>query len=230
MFLQGYSSLVPTTTIVTQGAPRISYQFQIKEIKSLMSLYKDDNAYKRIRKNKLNLIKFEDYRAFVAKLKIKNYSSTAEQKVDEYKLERTLGFELIKKILKAKHELDTIILDDLISLYKLPDIESRQKVADIYVNSIKSRSLEWNKIISKTTETTQKIADEAYSNIHYLVEELPYEHDSSAIENYLKGRYINDFTLGKDFEEVDFKSLMKRIQLLYHPLVEAQKSNKSSGD
>ncbi|MCM3625528.1 class A beta-lactamase-related serine hydrolase [Brevibacillus borstelensis] len=193
-------------------------------------------TYKRIVSDKgyLQKMTFKEYKELVTLLSDEIDQSQALYKnVATYKLEKRLGFEALKAVLKAlsecrekNHVPDQIAARDLITILQLPFLSERQRYAKVYPDLDLLEQMKWRieiKGILMFTQacilaTKQKLAE---SNDSILQPE-----DWERFQTlYIPKSYENDYKLRKDFRSDDFTLIMTELDKLNMLILEESKKS-----
>lgn len=174
-------------------------------------------TYKRLlsKTGTFSKITFTDYKQFVEKLSedIKVNRLYLFKNVQYYKLEKRLGFELMKAVLRSVRicqdngENPEEVLSSLSYLNNLPLINDRQKYADVFPSLNKIERERWRIEV----EGLQRFIGYVYTDSKERIQELPKEEiftekmiaEFQSI--YADQLFKNDYKLRKDFNSNHFK-------------------------
>ncbi|MGB4430527.1 MAG: hypothetical protein WBJ15_01605 [Limnochordia bacterium] len=220
-------NLMNVENMLTKGEgwkPRDIYAFQDNEVKVLEENFHEE-TYKRIRRNSLHLIDFKNYEKLVEILKAEISEDDLEnQSVRLYKLEKRFNLEIIKTILKAKNQIEKMILEDLILVMMIPDIEGRHEYVELYQTMLEQIALVWrNQILNLVvilSETISRFKD-TYPPPKGFGSRDDIPHPERHI--YREGRYMSESKFEEDFDESDFKDLMEEIKRINSEVLERHK-------
>jgi len=191
---------------------------EIKEGKGVNK--KASTTLKRIisEKGYLKRIRFKDFKEFIEYLKTKIDQSGDEYKnVQYYKLEKRLGFELIKAAAVALKQCREngyplpIAARDLIEVFHLPFISDRQKYVLVYPYLDEEKRMIWRGEVEGIMRFL------GYSAVLVLQEiegkeDVYDESDWERFRNiYAPSSFKNDYKLRKDFTLDDFRILMETL-------------------
>ena len=192
----------------------------LDDVKEYKILERYNLTYKRLNSENeyLHKITFSELREFVKLLKTEIDESEEEYKNTRYyKLEKRLGFELIKSQLKCISICREMGLDadrtvnDMIPLFLLPMISDRQKYAELYPTLDSKERDEWRMEIEGIIRFVHYVA--IHCSEVLVNKELEHILTEGELESfkaiYTKGTFENEFKMRKDFSAKDFKDLMK---------------------
>lgn len=205
------------------------FEYQLGEFKVLDDIkqgkYESYNAnliYKRINSDKgyLNKMNFRQYSDYIDILRQEIADSDDKYKnIRYYKLEKRLGYELIKSILTSirlsveKEESRDRVIMDLIPLFRLPLIKERQKYAEVYWKLNKQEKKMWRmeiegliRFISYTINASK--AEISKSGMKNIITDQDLKEFAQI---YIYSSYENNYKQRKDFTSEDFKALMCKL-------------------
>ncbi|WDL99190.1 hypothetical protein [Alicyclobacillus sp. ALC3] len=185
-----------------------------------------ETTYKRLvsEKGYLRKMNFKEYRAFVDVLADGiERSSEAHKNISYYKLEKRLGFQAMKSVLKALHESNEFgngtqeaACSDLMLVLKLPLLSERQQYAEIYPGLSESEKVRWrievDGLLRFTGYCCQALAgllsggDEGHNRI--ALDEADWDAFSRL---YTPNTFSNDYLLKRDFYASDFDTFMQAL-------------------
>jgi hypothetical protein len=202
------------------------FNFQLSEFEVLTNIkgqkMKENTTYKRIvsPKGYLHRSNFTEIKEFHDLLWNEINNSEEEHKnIRFYKLEKLMGFELMKSTLKALHESrDSKLfdehesIDDLLLISPIPLIKDRHKYAELYVE------LDWadKQIWRIELQSIMTLLKYSIAAVQMRVKETKYNISENADWNrfdevYLPPSYVKDYKIRKDFYAEDFKVFMRRV-------------------
>jgi uncharacterized small protein (DUF1192 family) len=185
---------------------------------------KANKTYKRIvsEKGYLGLMTFKEFKEYVEVLTEEiERSDDTYKNIRYYKLEKRLGFEALKSVLKALadcRERDEvpigIALKDLSLVLHLPFLSERQRYAEVYPELNVEEQMKWRleiqgllTFVKTCLVTVQYIIHESKTK-----EDIFDEQDWEQFKTiYLPDTFRNDYKQRKDFSSEDFTLFMKEL-------------------
>lgn len=200
------------------------FEFQTREAKILEEHY-HDKAYKQMRSNRIDLIKFHEYQDLVETLKDEIKEDDIEnQSIRLYKLERRFNLEIIKTILKTKNEIEKMVLKDLILVMGIPDIEGRHEYVKRYQKLFLHGVQKWRyEVVSLAGFFSRIISAFRVAFPAKRGSRTIFNSSNKARDIYLEEGYLSECTIGEDFEESDFTDLMVELRKINADVLERHK-------
>jgi hypothetical protein len=206
-----------------QGLSLFPYQLEefavLDGIKEGQAAQEIGRTYKRIVSNKgyLQKMTFKEYREFVALLKDEvDQSQDPYKNVRYYKLEKRLGFEAVKAVLKAIKDCREqnkwpveIVVRDLTYVLRLPFLSERQQYAEVYPELNWEERNRWGMELLGILTFTEACILAAKQTLDESKGSILQPTDWECFETlYLPESYENDYLQRKDFAAEDFTLLM----------------------
>jgi hypothetical protein len=181
-----------------------------------------NRTYKRIVSDKgyLSKMTFAQYKDFVSHLKDEiNQSQDLLKNIQYYKLEKRLGFEAMKAVLKSLHDCRKtnhvtaeIAVRDLTTVLQLPFLSERQRYAEVYPELSEQGRVRWRLELQGIQAFVQRcilmVRSKLAESKGAILHPKDWEHFQGL---YLPETYENDYKLRKDFRAEEFSLLMTEL-------------------